>query len=368
MKNVFFAFTPYHILLSCSIALDNSQTSENFLFIISDFSDAEVLGKILKNWQDSPFKKIIFLPGIYKKNIFKKRFIIRKNIKTLENLLQDSVLDKVYVPNDARSETQIILRYAKKNNKNALGIYIEDGIGAYTSGHLKKKNYLKLLLSKIFYGIWYKDITTLGTSQWIDQVMAIFPQFIRPELKTKKITPIKKDKFLKVLKEKVFFEYITSLIDIYKLKEVDILIIAAHSDLGKQSFRYEKALKEILNSIKTTKLKVAIKYHPREFREDFLSIANEKETIILPKSVPVELFYNFMPELKFIIGDISTPLLTGRWLLEKPEVISIARLLNFSDRYLFSVFKELNIKLVNNVEEIKNIILKYKNEKTNFCF
>jgi len=69
MKNIFLAFTPYHILLSCSIALDYSQIDENFLFIISDFSESDALSRTLKNWQDPPFKKIIFLPGVYRKNI-----------------------------------------------------------------------------------------------------------------------------------------------------------------------------------------------------------------------------------------------------------------------------------------------------------
>lgn len=359
MKNIFVAFTPYHILLSCSIALDYSQNDENFLFIFSNFSEAETLGRILRNWTKSPFKQIYILPGIYKKNIFEQKFIVRKHIKIIQNFIRNLKIDNIYVFNDAWPETQALFYYAKKNNKNVVGIYIEDGAGVYNSFLLKKKNCLKLLLSKIFYGIWYKDVVIIGTSQWINRVMAIFPQFVRPELRVNKIIPIKKDNFLKIIKDEVFHNYITSLkINIDKLKKIDVLLILTHSDLIRQFPRYKEAIREIFNIFKTLNLKIAIKYHPSEPLEDFLSVSGEKDILILPKSVPVELFYNFMSEIKFIIGDTSTSLLTGKWLLEKPEIISISRLLNYFDKYLFNVFRKLDIKLVNNIEEIKNIILK----------
>jgi hypothetical protein len=360
MKNIFIAFTPYHVLLSYAIALNEANSGENHLFLISDFSYVEPLIHSLKGWSRCPFAQIECLPGVYsQESMSRRRFTVRENIAPIMQSVRENGVRRVYVFHDGRAEAQTALHFAKKGNKGTVGVYVEDGAGAYSSYGSTKRSLHKLLLGKLFYGSWWEDVSVLGTSRWIDEVKAIFPQLVRPDLRMKHVTSISRHALLELRNQDWPYEYLKTLgVRIAELNDLDAILIVAHSEFASQIPGYKQVIKDVLTAAKDQGLRVAIKYHPREPLGDFLSVGNADGVVILPQSLSIELVYILTPkQVRFVVGDISTSLLTAKWLLDNATVISIAPLLGQSDSQpLIKVFRELDIKIVTNFRAIGEIL------------
>ena len=325
MDNIFVTFTPYHVLLAYTIASTNKE--KNYLVVIDDAVNLKELSEAIKEEKNSPFKDVIFLPGIKKiKTPIQRYLIIKNNIKLLKKAIKNIIIKRVYVCNDSRPESQLILSYGKRDN--ALGIYIEDGSAAYYGLVLKRKK-IKTLLGKLIYGRWWENIEILGTSSYIDQIRAIFPEDIRVELRKKKvkILGINKKQFLS-LKDKSFVTSFFKKININKkdISDIEVIIIISHSELVRQYLNYKKVIIKMINQLKKNYKKISVKYHPRE-KNDFLNLAAFGNIKILPQGIPVELFFLIASNsLKLIVGDISTSLLTARWLFPHIKTVSYTHL------------------------------------------
>jgi len=46
MKSIYLTFTPYHILLSCAIAINNDNNTKKETIIFNDFADANKFAEI----------------------------------------------------------------------------------------------------------------------------------------------------------------------------------------------------------------------------------------------------------------------------------------------------------------------------------
>jgi hypothetical protein len=356
--NIFLAFTPYHSLLAYSVALEHRE-NDNVLFVISEFSGAKEITKLMKNSSFNVFTDVICLPGANKnENVFKKIFARRNNTIFLKKFIFKNDIKKVFVGNNARIEAQATLYNAKKINPGCQGIYLEDGTGAYRSEIPARSNLFTKLFCKIFFGLWWHDENIMGKSSYIDTCYAIFPDFVRQELKRKKVVAIKKENFLKIAEDKAIPEYFKSLdFDANVFKEIDVLLISLHSDMLNEYPRLKESMNIILSNIEKQKLSLVVKYHPREFIDDFLKQKEKKNVLILPKAIPLELLYvvSQIPP-KVIIGGHSTALLTARWIFPNAKVISTALLFDYYDQNIFEVFNKNNIVLISNIKEIEETL------------
>jgi hypothetical protein len=360
MKNIFIASTPFPILIFYSIALIYHPMEENILFIVSDFAESLKLANAISQQKQSPFSNVYCLPGGYGRRTrlpgrFLNWIIKAKNVLTIVNFVKKNQIKNVYSGNDADAEGQAMFYLVKKKNQYAQCIFVEEGASAYASSPLReKKKFLKKLLAKIFYGWWWKEVRLGGTSPWVDKIMVRFPEFLRPELRDKEIIIIKREDFIGLKNNSLFINCVRELnIAEKELNQINILFVLPHSDFFIAGERYKELIKEILKLAQGYELKVAVKYHPREPLGDFFGVRG-KEIMILPKSLPLELFYLFSPDsLKFVIGDVSSALLTARWLLNNNvRVISIAPMLNYYDRSLFEVFKKQKIELLDDLNSL----------------
>jgi len=359
MKNIFLAFTPYHIFLLYSIASTHHRTEDNILFIISDFAESTKLAKAIEDSRNSSFKQVYVLAGTYaKKWKILKWIITRNNIIKLKHFIKNSRIKNVYSCQDKKAEGQAMFYFTKEKNKTTQCFYVEDGSGVYSEIVSKKKNFFKFILAKLFYGTWWRDKKVVGSSQWTDKLMVIFPQFVRGELKNKDIIPIKKDEVLRLKKEE-FFSNCIKLFDVnlHGLEQIDVLLLINHSYYARLYPKYKEVIEKFLKITETQGLKTAVKYHPREPLEDFLSVNNREKIIILPRAIPVEILYIIGPaSLKIVVGNISTSLLTAKWLMNHCRVVSLVPMFNYYDYGLLKIFKEINIQLINNEEGLKKII------------
>jgi len=355
MKNIFIAFSPLNVLLCYCVALTYRAHEDNIFFIVSDFNESLKFSDAIRANKSSPFSAVYCLGGGYgRKGRLSNWLVRRKNILIIKDFIKKNQIKNAYSTNDMDGDGQAMLHFAKKKNKYVKGIFIEDGSAVYNDYIREKRPFWKILLAKIFYGWWWEGIKIVGTSSGVDSIMVRQPEFLRPELKNKEVIAIKKEDFIK-LKEDIFFlNYIEKLgVKEEELNQIDVLLLFTYCGFFETEEYREKVLKKILKLAHDCKLRIAVKYHPRDNFEDFLSVKNVKDIIVLPRGLPLELFYLFASKsLKFVIGDVSTGLLTAKWLFsDNVRVISIAKMLNFQDSCL-ETFKKQKVELPNNFDSL----------------
>jgi len=363
MRNVFVAFTPYHILLSCGIVLDQTSSAENILIAILEGVNAELLLQVLRESDREIFANMYSLPGaLHKHSIFYRRAISRENARTAMSTMRDFIADKAYVFNDARAESQAILHYTKEHNSSAKAIYVEDGAAVYSSETRKARGRMMKLLGKLYYGPWWEKVTYLGGSHWIDEIHVAFPELVRPELRSKKVTRLPCRILLNARMKELAEEMCKAVaIQDIELRNLDAILIIAHSEFAKQVDGYREVIEHILASVVRQGLHVAVKYHPREPAGDYLSLSDKGKVLVLPQSIPVEILYiQALHNLKLVIGDISTSLYTAKWLLKEALVISIAPLLKYGNPHLLDIFCKLGVVLVEEKDLFDNVVSEHK--------
>ncbi len=354
-KQIFVAFSPYHLLLSLVLARNQNDKVVNHLVVVSDFGGANTLLDALNSWSQSPFASIVSLPGTYgNPGMLRTAFIMRRNARTIERLVLHENFDYVYVFNDLRAEAQAALYYSQRGNRTALGVYGEDGSAAYSSQRRRRQNTPRLILQKLLFGTWWEDVGVLGTCSYVDEVRALFPQFVRPELKLKPVAHVPRDAFLRLRHEEFLFNYLEAMgMTRSELYYADLILVVEHSDDILQIPDYRLAFEQLLASAVSHDLRVAIKYHPRDVRRHFISIADVPDVLILPRWLPIELVYLLAGHrIRYVAGDMSTALLTAKWLLDNTTVISLMRMAGREDASLLETFDKLGVKLVSNAREI----------------
>lgn len=351
-RNVFVAFTPYHLLLSCAIALSEGEQAENYLFVVGDF-DASTLVSALSKLLTHAFANVELLQGTYRvSSLYKRRIIIRRNLSQIRKLLGKHPVDRVYVFNDGRAESQFALDLAKTTAKCAKGIYVEDGSAAYNSSCSSRRTALKLFLAKLVYGPWWDDVRVLGTSRWIDEVYAIFPDLVRPELVAKNVIGISRESVLELRDRGIVKECLESMGAMSEaLTSIDSLVIVSHSESVNAG--YPELIRNICQVMTQRGFCVAVKYHPREPLGDYCMIQSLDGVSILPGNLPVEMVYLAAHDrIRIVVGDRSTSLLTAKWLMDKPAIVSVSPVGGEPDYRLHAVFQRIGITVAHTVSDV----------------
>jgi hypothetical protein len=163
MKNIFMAFSPYNVLFCYCIALTYHLQEDNVLFVAADCKESSKFVEAIKKNKHSPFSDVYSLKGGYgRKTRLSNWFAKRSNISIIRDFVKKFDIKTVYSPDDADGDGQAMFYFAKKKNKNTQGICIEDGVSVCGGTLINKKPFYKILLAKIFYGLWFKEVRIMG--------------------------------------------------------------------------------------------------------------------------------------------------------------------------------------------------------------
>ena len=353
--------TPYHILLSSGLALNNNK-SKKILIIRPDFSNYDLIMSSFKIWKNCPFDDVILLNGNYspKYQTLNSSFL-RYTLSSIDNLNKIKKIPffknnrdmmDIYVFNDDFPEYQYLC-YKNKNGKN---IYVEDGSAAYQyiENIENIRAHLKYILDKIIFGRYYYRIGwLLGTSPYIDECLVFYPNLVNKSLKNKKLKKISNEIFSNLNE----YGYIDVLSDVYNISipNVDSLIVLERFEYLKENSLLEDYLK-IINTIIANDLKnnknILIKYHPREVN-NYLNLKNENIHHI-NQSIPMEVVYLVLKNrgVSCVYGTTSTSLITSKIILPDVEVISLMDVLNIKREGLKPVFESIGIKVPKDLNEL----------------
>ncbi|GGK63718.1 hypothetical protein GCM10007941_12340 [Amphritea balenae] len=293
----------------------------------------------LKSWKNSPFHESYCFAGHFPGSLskLKQRKIVFKAIKELIECYRP---ENIFTGNDRRMEFQYAMHVACKLDSSVKGHYMDEGTFTYIGRKPKNaiSQHLDNLLKKISYGCWWQEPTTIGASSLVDKVYVAYPDLIDKRLKSKDVVGLSSSMFLD--EDVVEFSKLllsTHSLDIKSLKNLDAVLTLPHESLFGDNERYRSHVLETLHRYGENS---AVKYHPRYSEYDLLRLEDEGVTL-LPAEAAFESLLMLLPTKTTIIGDVSSTLLTTRWIRPDLNVISESR--GGVNRKLENLFKELDI-------------------------
>lgn len=314
-KHLFLASTPFNVLTSAMVALELPAGDIAELGLIDQAEATESFRQALQHWQSSPFTRTDVLSG--KATGPGKRQQRQRSFDLIQQRLTDLQPDWIYTGNDRRIEFQFAMAHS-----HARGVYLDDGTYSYLGRktHWLKDSVLDNLVKKLVYGWWWKQPATIGASAWIDHSVLAFPESALPVLRKRPCLPLPDN-----LQRPEFAElaHICMGQTDTAIDQLQGLLLLPHSSvIGTQ----QKALGLWLDRCGDN---IGYKHHPRTERT--LTTAEQMHSLwhmpprarAVPASVPMEILLPLLSQHCKIAGDVSTALLTAKWLRPELDVTAL---------------------------------------------
>lgn len=176
---LYLALTPYHVLLACGIACQRPGKAE---LIVYQSVPPTLLGAI-REWSACPFSTIDVLPNPKRyRSLARQVWGASRNAARLRARVLRQPYGAAFVFNDGVAESQAVMHWLKRFGETEIH-YVEDGMPMYANVSFPHdKRPYKRLLRKLFYGSWWVDVDVLGSTPWVDELWACFPDCLRPQL------------------------------------------------------------------------------------------------------------------------------------------------------------------------------------------
>lgn len=353
-RNIYIAFTPYHIFLASMIALEYKQ-DDNRLVLIADFAVERIAAAVRES---GLFSKSIVLPGLYK--LVKHRNARRKKNAAIlqKQILEEISVDRIFMGTDTRIETQAAAYAVKKVNPRAGIVVLEDGGDFYSSvdeGY-RPKSAWRQWISKIRFGPWYEDVKIAGLYSASKEIWMMYPLLARSELQCKLRRAIDGAYCFSAAYRTFLDIYWRSFTEVdEKALAVDGVLMVTYSGYTKKFPAYISFVQDFCQAAVQAGMKIAVKYHPREESQDYCRLNEITGVVTLPGEIPAEVLYaSIGKRLKWVVGDISSALMTAKWLLgESVNAYSVAPALKMDDPALFRVFEAVGVCLVENYKALQ---------------
>jgi len=344
MINYFFISSPLHFFIATNLAISHKADTNIVLFIGKNAQTAKQYAKATKHFENI-FHDTYDLTINDNQQKFKQR---KLRFKEIEKIKVSTPPDRIFTGSDRRVEFQFAMYQARKSNADVQGIYIDDGTVSYL-GHKSINNIfhksIDPMLKRLVYGSWWKNALTTGSSNWISKAYLAVPKDAHPLLKTKELIALDQevfssDEFLAVNNFLVAKYDELNVIDFPKIKAV--LCLPNESFYLKNPSFLQQISKTILQHFKPEE--IAIKAHPKS--KDMALLAQVfSKSISLPNTLGMELLLPKLSDSTSIIGDVSTALLTAKWL--KPKVTVQAFEVNSDiSKNLKTLFNSLGISFL----------------------
>lgn len=346
-STLYIAFTPYHVFLATILAGASKGPKGAELIVISDFADSEGFTGAIQTWAGNPFRHIHLFPGAYgltRKAV--RQLAYATTVPRLRRRISGLHADEVCVFNDARPEAQAALHGVRARNPGARIVFGEDGLTAYGSHRRAPAGMISKAACKALFGAFWKDVTVLGTSPWIEGVWALFPACVRAELRRHPVLPIPhQPEPLRSFAEHVLRSFVGKGTPLHDYSGLDVVVVITHSQVSSSLADYRTTVRGWILDLADAGWRVAMKYHPREPLGDYLQLAGDHRIVQLPRAIPIELVYAFAGEgLRVIVGDVSSALLSARWMCREASVLTLAPAFGYRDVPLMQVFRTVGIR------------------------
>lgn len=352
MHRYYFISSPLHFCVASSIAMQHENDLNIAVFVQGSQTFIKKYGQVAEQTPEI-FGKVAYLAA----RTGKLNISARKTwFKSYEQLFEGQQQLAIYTGNDRRPEFQSAMYWLITNGKEPDAYYMDEGIVTYVghkSMHSIQHRYIDPLLKKLIYGKLWKNALTTGTSPWITTACVAFPDLVHPYLKEKTLLPIDvtafgDEKFLGMAR-------IIAALDDEQQKLLDrvnlVLTLPYEAYFIKQRHRYAELATQLKNMYSLDQM--AIKPHPRISKPELLS-----ETFpsfqVLDNSVGMELLVPLLNSECTIIGDVSSVLLTAKWLRPDIPIFALTQDVDTSSK-LDDIYKNLCIPVLSMPQLISSL-------------
>lgn len=322
------------IALSCAAAA-RAQGGRAWLVLLEDFDLAERLQALLEGWRDTPFERIVRLPGRHTEHLRGardrgrgvrhflhrgqvKRDLRRDTLAALRALDVELAPEQVWLGNDRKVETQLLLHRASTRRGTAAGQYLDDGLYTYL-GDVRQRALIRridALVKQQVYGRWWQRVAHAGTSRWIAAAWLAFPALApQPPYVAQCIQLLPRGWFANRAFLRLSLQAAAQFgVDRVGLRKCDAVWVMPHSNQLRDDPAFAQALREAVRQAAANGLRIALKYHPRETDEDPGQLRAAGAALVLPALIPLELLLPLLPHRALLVGEGSTALLAAHWL------------------------------------------------------
>lgn len=343
MSSLYFISSPLHFLIATSLILRGEDDQSTLVFISKSRAISEQYVSVANSFS-GVFSRVIDLSMPAGVSVYRHRKLA---INELKKLVASSEFSAVYTGNDRRVEFQYTMHRLRQTNKNIKAAYIDDGAISYLGHKYMGKlahNRLDPVLKKVFTGWWWKQAETTGSSSWISTAYLAFPELAHSLLREKQILPVNTDAFsgdiFRQISSAVLAAY--SDLDLEQLKRIECLVCLPGESAYLKNPSMLKAFSDTVSKVGDTK-PTAIKMHPRSKNIDLVK-EYFPDYVLLPKNVGMEFLLSELNQQCTILGDISSTLLTARWILPDAKIRAVEHRGTSSE--LVELFARLDIDLV----------------------
>ena len=321
MVDYFFISSPLHLMLSANQAIQNP-SHRRVAIVMSKDAQARQRYADVARLCPQLFDEVIALP--YQK---RRLFHIRpaKTFRMLRHLFEPHTDIRVFTGNDRRMEFQYAMHVISRQHANVEGIYLDEGAVTYIghkSMHRIQHRYIDPLFKKIFYGRWYKLAITTGASAWVNTVCAAFPDAIHPLLRSKKVVGIPSAPFQTQAYKDLALAMLKDYPDMApQLRGIKMIWTLPHEGAYlKGASEYQDIARQLAMYLQPSQ--IAIKPHPRITNQSILH-ALFPGMQLLEHRIGMEALLPLLDCDCVVAGDISSTLLTTRWLRPDLQVVGI---------------------------------------------
>ncbi|HAS81187.1 MAG TPA: hypothetical protein DCS43_00545 [Verrucomicrobia bacterium] len=340
----FFISSTLHLMMAANMAIQD-RSRKRIAVIIAKDTSATARYAMLAGRFPNLFDEVVALSPLQGPSW---RCLSTPRFRTLKTLFTRPMDARLFTGNDRRIEFQYAMHIAMRANRGRSieGVYLDEGAVTYVghkSMHTFQHRYVDPFFKKLFYGGWYRQALTTGTSAWVNTVYAAFPDRVHPLLQLKVVLlidpqPFKTDAF-KALAVAMLNGH-----DDYReaLSGIRLVLTLPHEGSYTRNPEHYQQISQALLSVYAP-ASMAIKPHPR------ITDRERIETLfpgflLLDHTVGMEALLPLLGDGCRVVGDISSTLLTTRWL--RPDLPVVAVLAATPPAELSALYQHLQIPMV----------------------
>lgn len=321
MEDYFLISSPLHLCLAASIALKHPDHQRTAVFT---FKDPKISAQYARALERCPevFSRTVILGDEKARGRWARQRVVYRQ---LEALFGKAAELRMFTGNDRRFDFQYAMHVATKAGSRVQGIYIDDGASTYMGTrtmHRFHNRYIKPLLRKLEHGFWHRHAVTQGGSSWTTALYVAFPSEVHPLLRSKElievdVTPLRSERFQAVV------EGLTH--DAAQLRRVlaGLRVIVAlpkeRNYLDDDPLTYQRLWAQLRTHFDAAQ--IGVKAHPKAIRLDALERVFPGSSKV-EAGIGMEFLLTMLPDGCIVIGDISSTVLTSRWI--RPDLPVIA--------------------------------------------
>ncbi len=354
---IFMVSTPLHLYNALAIALKYRDRWESHLWFIDQKDQHNPYYHVLREWKEHPFAGIEYfitnLPGTAAKIKARKSAFDR-----IDERLAEIRPQELLVGNDRRIEFVFAVNHAcRRLGFPVRGSLIDDGVYSYVDQRSKwyQDTAAERLMKKMVYGSWYERTPSIGASPFIDRAFVAFPEFVNRALRRVTVEGID----LELYRSAEIQTYSTMMlesgyIDRQMLPCFDLVLTLPHESLMHRFPGFKDSVRRIVDNVRYGGKRVGIKYHPRQKDDDPLQLVSQQDQLI-PRAVAFEILLPLLGR-PLIIGDVSTVLLTARWMRPDLHVVALKNERDSRQRKMSGILAHLGVNVTRDFDEILSLM------------